>query len=143
MDPASLKEFRQMMSLAQSGLASALGVSVRAVEEWEAGRRPIPPLLPLALSALSIDLPPWDEPESQLRHVYLVSPDGGRWAISYAGKVLAFTDDFHTSADALARANLLARNAWLGMKSPAQVRFSEDGVEWRVQATYGARPSSF
>lgn len=54
-----LKEFRRQTGLSQAGLAAELGASTRAVEEWEAGRRPAPPMLRLALTAVLEQRPGW------------------------------------------------------------------------------------
>ena len=47
-----LREFRALLGLTQAGLAGALGVSLRAVEEWEGSRNPPPTYLQLALERL-------------------------------------------------------------------------------------------
>ena len=37
--PDALRTYRQQLGLSQAGLAERWGVSTRAVEEWEAGRK--------------------------------------------------------------------------------------------------------
>jgi transcriptional regulator with XRE-family HTH domain len=48
-----VREFRLILGLTQAGLAGALGVSLRAVEEWEGSRNPVPTYLQLALERLA------------------------------------------------------------------------------------------
>ena len=48
-----IREFRAILGLTQAGLAGALGVSLRAVEEWEGRRNPAPTYLQLALERLA------------------------------------------------------------------------------------------
>jgi DNA-binding transcriptional regulator YiaG len=50
--PAEIKADRQRLGLTQAAFADALGISLRAVEEWEAGRRRAQPYLRLALERL-------------------------------------------------------------------------------------------
>lgn len=57
--PDLIRTFRAAVGLSQVRLAEQLGVSSRAVEEWEAGRRRPSPYLGLALSALDHQLTPW------------------------------------------------------------------------------------
>lgn len=57
--PDLIRTFRAAVGLSQVRLAEQLGVSTRAVEEWEAGRRSAPAYLALAFSALDHQLPPW------------------------------------------------------------------------------------
>jgi transcriptional regulator with XRE-family HTH domain len=47
-----VREFRVILGLTQAGLAGVLGVSLRAVEEWEGSRNPVPTYLQLALERL-------------------------------------------------------------------------------------------
>ena len=54
-----LKTFRSSTGLSQSELANELGVSKRAIEEWEAGRRTPPAFLRLALAAVNAQLTPY------------------------------------------------------------------------------------
>jgi DNA-binding XRE family transcriptional regulator len=48
-----LRHVRGVLGLTKSGLATALGVSLRSVEEWEGSRNPAPPYLQLALDRLA------------------------------------------------------------------------------------------
>lgn len=59
---AAIKAFRAQAGYSQVRFAEALGVSRRTVEEWEAGRSSPPAYLGLALTALSRELEPWQEP---------------------------------------------------------------------------------
>ena len=52
--PEDLRGFRHGLRLSQKGLAAALAISPRAIEEWEAGRRNPPFYLRLALERLAI-----------------------------------------------------------------------------------------
>jgi DNA-binding transcriptional regulator YiaG len=56
---AEIRAFRAALGISQAGLAEALGMSKRGVEEWEAGRREAPAYLRLALAALNQRLEPW------------------------------------------------------------------------------------
>lgn len=56
-----VRSFRQKTGLSQAKLAALTGYSVRAVEEWEANRRPAPAVLRLAFAAINAGLEPWDE----------------------------------------------------------------------------------
>lgn len=51
-----IREARQRLNLTQVAFAEALGVSLRGVEEWEAGRSTPPAYLRLALVALEAGL---------------------------------------------------------------------------------------
>jgi DNA-binding transcriptional regulator YiaG len=51
--PYEIKEHRANLGLTQEKFAMVLGVSRRAVEEWEAGRNPAPPMLTYALRWLA------------------------------------------------------------------------------------------
>jgi DNA-binding XRE family transcriptional regulator len=55
MTPAALIEWRKDRSLTQEALGTLLGVSRKAVNEWENERAAIPPYLWLALKALEAD----------------------------------------------------------------------------------------
>jgi len=57
--PAEIKSFRALTGASQANLADDLGISKRAVEEWEAGRRAPPAYLRLALAAIKERLPPF------------------------------------------------------------------------------------
>lgn len=57
--PAEVLAFRRRRRWTQEALSQALGVSKRAVEEWEAGRKPPPPYLRLALAALQAGAGGW------------------------------------------------------------------------------------
>jgi DNA-binding transcriptional regulator YiaG len=50
--PDEIRTVRKGLGLTQSSFADALGVSLRTVEEWEAGRNVPPPYLRLALVTL-------------------------------------------------------------------------------------------
>lgn len=54
-----IKAFRRAAELSQAALAEKLGVSTRAVEEWEGSRRQAPPMLRLALGAIKERVEPW------------------------------------------------------------------------------------
>jgi transcriptional regulator with XRE-family HTH domain len=54
-----IRMFRQKLGLSQAKLAEILGLSTRAVEEWEAGRRTAPAMLRFAFAALNEGLEPW------------------------------------------------------------------------------------
>lgn len=58
---AELKAFRKSVGLSQVGLAEALSISRRSVEDWESGKSSPPPYLRLALAALNANLSPWSE----------------------------------------------------------------------------------
>ena len=53
MTPAELTQARMALALSQRGLARVLGVSTGAVSLWEAGKRPVPPFLHLAMAWLA------------------------------------------------------------------------------------------
>lgn len=59
MSSEQIKTFREEHGLTQAELASAIGGSTRAVEDWEAGRRQAPTMLRHALAAISRGLDPW------------------------------------------------------------------------------------
>lgn len=47
-----IKKFREKHNLSQEKLARLLDVSMASVYNWETGRRPIPPMLHLALETI-------------------------------------------------------------------------------------------
>lgn len=57
--PAEIVAFRRRRRWTQEALSQALGVSKRAVEQWEAGRNPAPAYLRLALAALQAGAGGW------------------------------------------------------------------------------------
>ena len=52
MTPDELKEVRSRLGLTQTQLANELGVTLNAVQRWEAGDRPIRRVTELALKTL-------------------------------------------------------------------------------------------
>ena len=52
MTPDELKEVRSRLGLTQTQLANELGVTLNAVQRWEAGERPIRRVTELALETL-------------------------------------------------------------------------------------------
>lgn len=55
MTPAEFKAAREELGWTQSALASALGVTVRAVKYYEAGQRPVPgPVERIVTSVLDV-----------------------------------------------------------------------------------------
>lgn len=52
MTPETLRQWRDDHQYTQQTLANTLGVTSQAVRNWEAGRRPIPPWLRLALTGI-------------------------------------------------------------------------------------------
>ena len=52
MTPDELKETRSRLGLTQTQLAQELGVTLNAVQRWEAGERPIRRVTELALETL-------------------------------------------------------------------------------------------
>ena len=52
MTPSELQATRKRLGYSQRALADALGTTQSSVDRWEHGRRPIPPLLCLALVGL-------------------------------------------------------------------------------------------
>lgn len=52
MTPSELRQTRKAKGLTQQALADYLGFTVRAVKFWEAGERPIPKWLALALKGI-------------------------------------------------------------------------------------------
>ena len=55
MTPTALKSARAALGLTQGGLAEALGVSRRTVEQWECGGRNIPEPLARVIRLVSTD----------------------------------------------------------------------------------------
>lgn len=56
MPPAALREWRKRLGLSQRGAADALGLSLRAVQNYEAGERTIPKPVALACAAIALGL---------------------------------------------------------------------------------------
>jgi len=56
MTPAELAATRKSLGLSQRALAAALGTTQSSIDRWEHNRRPIPPLLCLALVGLEAAL---------------------------------------------------------------------------------------
>ncbi len=57
--PEEIRRFRAALGLTRLALARQLGVTPRAVEHWETGRREPPPFLRLAFTALDRRLELW------------------------------------------------------------------------------------
>lgn len=57
MTPAALRTARRGLGLTQEALAATLGVSVRAVQSWEQGQRPVPGWVPRFLECISKLIP--------------------------------------------------------------------------------------
>lgn len=57
-----IKVFRKLHGLSQVAFAREIGVSARAVEEWETRNNPAPPMLRLVLTALDGRAPLWTLP---------------------------------------------------------------------------------
>jgi DNA-binding XRE family transcriptional regulator len=53
MTPMELRLWREHWFLDQGKLARLLGVHINSINNWECGRRAIPPFLPLALETLA------------------------------------------------------------------------------------------
>lgn len=61
MTPQDLKDWRARLDLTQKAAADALGTTVRAVQMWEAGDRPISRTVALACAAVAAGLKPIGE----------------------------------------------------------------------------------
>ena len=59
MTPTDLRDWRKSMRLSQAEAAALLSVGLRTFNRWEAGEVAIPGPVPLACSALRVDLRPW------------------------------------------------------------------------------------
>ena len=59
MTAAQLRKWRAALSLSQEEAASRLGCSRRSLQHWEAGKFPIPGYIAMAVSAVSMNLPPY------------------------------------------------------------------------------------
>ena len=57
--PDEVRRFRAVLGMTRQALAAELGVTARAVEHWETGRREPPRFLRLAFTALERRLQPW------------------------------------------------------------------------------------
>lgn len=62
MTPDDLRSFRVRHQLPQAQMADILEISRHAVMEWQAGSRPIPAWLGLALAAYDLGLAPYEAP---------------------------------------------------------------------------------
>lgn len=71
--PTEIKVFRKCRGLSQAAFSLEIGVSVRAVEDWETMRNPAPPMLRLAMAALAGQARPWTLP---LLEKFEISQDG-------------------------------------------------------------------
>lgn len=56
MTKEQVKNWRRQAKMTQRAMGQALGVSCRSVQDWESGRRNAPPMLFLALTALSMGI---------------------------------------------------------------------------------------
>jgi transcriptional regulator with XRE-family HTH domain len=56
MIPPTLKEWRKRLGLSQLGAANALGISLRAFQNYESGERYIPKPVALACAAIALGL---------------------------------------------------------------------------------------
>lgn len=63
MTPDEFKNWRKSVKLKQQDVADALGTTIRAVQMWEAGDRPISRTVALACAAISAGLKPIGDPE--------------------------------------------------------------------------------
>lgn len=54
-----LRRWREALSLSQQAAAERLGCSRRALQNWEAGVQDVPAYIALAVSAVSMNLPPY------------------------------------------------------------------------------------
>jgi len=59
MTAAQLREWRARLKLSQSEAALKIGCSRRSLQHWEAGKYPIPEYIAMAVSAVSMNLPPY------------------------------------------------------------------------------------
>ena len=57
MTSSELKTIRRCLGLTQRALAAAMGVSLRAVESWEQGKRPVPAWVPKFFDLLKSSSP--------------------------------------------------------------------------------------
>jgi transcriptional regulator with XRE-family HTH domain len=58
MTPAAFKAWRKRLGLSQRGAGDALGLSLRAVQNYESGERRVTKTLALACAAVAFGLPP-------------------------------------------------------------------------------------
>jgi len=58
MTPATLRGWRKSLAITQTEAAIRLGVSLRTIQEWEAGRTAAPKIAALACAAVSLNISP-------------------------------------------------------------------------------------
>jgi len=58
MTPATLRRWRKSLAITQAEAAIRLGVSLRTIQEWEAGRTTAPKIAALACAAVSLNISP-------------------------------------------------------------------------------------
>lgn len=59
MTAAELKKWRERLHLSQADAARQLGCSRRSLQNWESGKHDIPKYIAMAVSAVSMALPPY------------------------------------------------------------------------------------
>lgn len=59
MTSAALRQWREQRGLTQAQAALQIGCSRRALQQWESGASAIPPYIAMAVSAVSMGLPPY------------------------------------------------------------------------------------
>lgn len=105
---ADVVAFRRRLGVSQTELASSLGVSMRGIQEWEAGRREPPAYLRLAMAALISGAQPWRAEPTE------VLADGDAFRVHYAaagGVVVRQRFATHGAATRFAR-------FWVGEPEP-------------------------
>ena len=58
MTPAAFRAWRKSLAITQTEAAILLGVSLRTIQEWEAGRTVAPKIAALACAAVSLNISP-------------------------------------------------------------------------------------
>ena len=74
MTPQELQAWRWDLGVSQMRLAEELGITARAIQYYESGERPIPPLLPPALKGVRSSLRANLQREARRREVFARPP---------------------------------------------------------------------
>lgn len=61
MNASQLRKWRAQLGLSQDEAARRLGCSRRSLQNWESGKNSIPGYIAMAVSAVSMNLPPYGE----------------------------------------------------------------------------------
>lgn len=59
MTAADLKKWRLQRKISQEEAAQQIGCSRRSIQQWESGANPVPDYIAMAVSAVSMGLPPY------------------------------------------------------------------------------------